>query len=224
MHDLTGDVMPYGNLAAHLETDLSIRGIRYHQDPSDAASTVEELAASYVRLVRAAQPRGPYRLLGYSIGGAIAYEMARRLRREGDEVALLGLVDTPNYAVDTTMLRALPYVAVRHILAWLRSMSLAYKTAFVSSNLRRRLEHGRLRELLLPQRQMRRMLLRYTPGRYDGRVLLLKASQRLFRLDDRLGWGDLVPDLEVVELPGGHISILAEGNARTVALHLERYL
>ena len=43
--------------------------------------------------MRAVQPEGPYHLCGWSMGGLIAYEMTRFLRRDGDEVAFLAVVD-----------------------------------------------------------------------------------------------------------------------------------
>jgi thioesterase domain-containing protein len=39
------------------------------------------------------QPNGPYNLIGYSFGGYIAYEMARRLEQLGEQVNLLGMLD-----------------------------------------------------------------------------------------------------------------------------------
>ncbi len=57
-------------------------------------ATVEAMAAEYLRAVKARQPDGPYNLCGYSFGGLVAFEMARRLRESGDEVALVGLFDT----------------------------------------------------------------------------------------------------------------------------------
>jgi amino acid adenylation domain-containing protein len=62
------------------------------EDPPHA--TVELMAAEYLREVKARQPDGPYYLCGYSFGGLVAFEMARRLRESGDEVALIGLFDT----------------------------------------------------------------------------------------------------------------------------------
>ena len=59
-----------------------------------AHKTVEAMAAEYLREVKARQPDGPYNLCGYSFGGLVAFEMARRLRESGDEVALVGLFDT----------------------------------------------------------------------------------------------------------------------------------
>jgi pimeloyl-ACP methyl ester carboxylesterase len=52
------------------------------------------MATRYLRVLRKVQPSGPYFLGGYSMGGIVAYEMARRLLAEGDKVGLLALLDT----------------------------------------------------------------------------------------------------------------------------------
>src|SRR5439155_490607 len=56
--------------------------------------TVEELADSYLAALRKVQPHGPYALGGWSFGGFVAFEMARRLRASGEEVAQPVLLDT----------------------------------------------------------------------------------------------------------------------------------
>jgi thioesterase domain-containing protein len=56
--------------------------------------TAGEVADQYLREVRAVQPHGPYRLLGWSYGGRIAHTMATRLQRDGEEVELLVLLDS----------------------------------------------------------------------------------------------------------------------------------
>ncbi|MGN6446078.1 AMP-binding protein [Amnibacterium sp.] len=55
-----------------------------------------------LRTIREQQPHGPYRLVGHSFGGMVALEVAHRLRAEGEEVALLGMIDTylPAHAMD----------------------------------------------------------------------------------------------------------------------------
>ncbi|MEU5051464.1 amino acid adenylation domain-containing protein [Streptomyces sp. NPDC021096] len=62
-------------------------------DPRDLPATVEETAALYVDRIREVQPDGPYHLVGWSVGGLIAHEMAVRLRAAGAEVALLAVLD-----------------------------------------------------------------------------------------------------------------------------------
>ena len=44
--------------------------------------------------MQALQPEGPYYLLGVSFGGGVAFEVARQLAEQGQETALLGLMDT----------------------------------------------------------------------------------------------------------------------------------
>lgn len=57
--------------------------------------TVEEMAALYLREVRTVQRDGPYLLGGYCFGGIVAFEMACQLRRDGEKVHFLGLVNAP---------------------------------------------------------------------------------------------------------------------------------
>jgi amino acid adenylation domain-containing protein len=54
-----------------------------------------ELADRFLRELRAEAPRGPYALVGDCVGGIVAFAMARRLRAEGEEIALLALLDAP---------------------------------------------------------------------------------------------------------------------------------
>jgi len=53
------------------------------------------MAAHYVKLAREVQPAGPYRLIGASFGGMLAYEMGRQLSLAGQAVPLCALLDTP---------------------------------------------------------------------------------------------------------------------------------
>jgi pimeloyl-ACP methyl ester carboxylesterase len=57
-------------------------------------ATIDAMAAHYAERIRVAQPRGPYRLLGTSFGGILAFEAARRLQADGETIALLAMVDT----------------------------------------------------------------------------------------------------------------------------------
>jgi acyl-coenzyme A synthetase/AMP-(fatty) acid ligase/thioesterase domain-containing protein len=56
--------------------------------------SVEAAATRFLQLLRIVQPRGPYILLGHSYGGLIALEVAHRLRAAGEQVELVGLLDT----------------------------------------------------------------------------------------------------------------------------------
>jgi thioesterase domain-containing protein/acyl carrier protein len=84
----------YSNLARHLGPDQPLYAFKSRGlDGLPEWPTVEEMAASYVADLRAQQPHGPYLLGGYCFGGIVAYEMARQLRQQGEEVSLLALIN-----------------------------------------------------------------------------------------------------------------------------------
>jgi thioesterase domain-containing protein len=78
---------------------LRAQGVAVHAlappAPGDAAPrTVEGAAARCVRMIRAVQPAGPYRLAGWSAGGVVAYEIATQLVGQDEPVEFLALLDT----------------------------------------------------------------------------------------------------------------------------------
>jgi thioesterase domain-containing protein len=96
VHDLAGTVFRYRDLAKHLGPDqpfygLAALGLDGAEEPLD---TIEALAGHYLTAVRAVQPQGPYFLGGWSMGGFVAFELAQQLRRQGQEVALVALLDS----------------------------------------------------------------------------------------------------------------------------------
>ncbi|CJB48339.1 polyketide synthase [Streptococcus pneumoniae] len=57
------------------------------------------MAADYLKHVREVQPHGPYRLLGWSLGGNVVHAMAAQLQNEGEEVELLVMLDSNMYRI-----------------------------------------------------------------------------------------------------------------------------
>ncbi|MET7383116.1 amino acid adenylation domain-containing protein [Streptomyces sp. NPDC005526] len=85
----------YSGLVPALERDrpvyaLQARGLT---GADRLPRNAEEMADDYLAHVRKVQPHGPYHLLGWSFGGLVAHLMATRLQAEGEEVALLALLD-----------------------------------------------------------------------------------------------------------------------------------
>lgn len=58
--------------------------------------TIARMARRYLRTMRRLQPHGPYWIIGHSLGAVVAYDVARRLRDAGEEIAYLGLLDPPD--------------------------------------------------------------------------------------------------------------------------------
>ncbi|AMO95404.1 amino acid adenylation domain protein [Collimonas fungivorans] len=94
IHEPSGEVLSYERLTRHIDEEIGIYGIRADRNAVSADSSNEALAASYVALIRQAQPDGPYRLAGWSAGGVLAYEVARQLLEQGQGVEFLGLIDS----------------------------------------------------------------------------------------------------------------------------------
>ncbi|MGW5223544.1 amino acid adenylation domain-containing protein [Nocardia niigatensis] len=96
IHPAIGLAWGYSGLVQHLDPDRPVRGLQSPalSDPAVRFDTLDELAARYVREIRSVQPHGPYHLLGYSLGGTIAHAMAVQLRRDGESVATLAMMDT----------------------------------------------------------------------------------------------------------------------------------
>jgi amino acid adenylation domain-containing protein len=96
VHGVGGDVYGFLELAKLLPSDQPSYGIQAVglDDKSARHVTVEDMAAHYVKEILSFQRDGPFYLAGYSMGGLIAFEMARQLHRLGQRVALLALLDS----------------------------------------------------------------------------------------------------------------------------------
>ena len=70
-------------------------------------STVKEMAAEDIELIRRVQPAGPYTLWGYSFGARVAFESAYQLEQSGESVAHLFLIapGSPRVKVDNELTR-----------------------------------------------------------------------------------------------------------------------
>lgn len=112
VHPYGGHTTGYIALARHLGPDQPVYGIQARGLQGEAAPlhSIEAMAQDYIGLVKARQPAGPYRLAGHSMGGCIAYEMARRLTQAGETVALLALFDSrAQNASDASLFRNSAY-------------------------------------------------------------------------------------------------------------------
>ncbi|MFF7385292.1 amino acid adenylation domain-containing protein [Streptomyces griseoluteus] len=90
-----GTAFCYLDLARSLPGDGPVHGLQsIGVEPGEQPLTsIAEIAAAHLATARAAQPEGPLRLVGWSFGGLVAYEMARQCADSGAEVELLALID-----------------------------------------------------------------------------------------------------------------------------------
>jgi thioesterase domain-containing protein/aryl carrier-like protein len=94
-HASGGHVWCYKELVQFIGQDQPFYGVQARQPEQGPVfhNQIEAMASDYVEAIRSVQPHGPYLLAGWSMGGVIAFEMARQLQAHGEEIAMLALMD-----------------------------------------------------------------------------------------------------------------------------------
>ncbi|CCE09366.1 hypothetical protein BRAS3843_3160054 [Bradyrhizobium sp. STM 3843] len=101
-----------------LPLDQPVYDLYFSKLSSDASfPTTEQLAIDFLRDIRKIQAHGPYQILGYSNAGLLAYEVARLLTEQGEEVTLLALIDTwhPEFVRNLPKPQLIKYRGMRYL-------------------------------------------------------------------------------------------------------------
>ena len=201
------------DLARHLGPDQPFYGL---QDTIENPIDVADLAGHYVEAIRTVQPQGPYLLGGVCSGGLIAYEMGCQLKYDGEEVALLAVVESYPSSQDLGT-----YVGAATALA--RS---ALRGA--GQQLRQVLRPGATEQgsyLRLKAKVLGNLwgTLRYAPPPYPGHLELYFTREGLdSALRPQASWRKLARGgVTVHEIPGSHDSITGANNAQIEAASME---
>jgi amino acid adenylation domain-containing protein len=237
VHPLVGWVVVYRRLAELLGAGHSFYGLQARGFDTDHEpfGTIEEMAFHYIDAIRSIQPRGPYRLGGWSFGGRVAFEMARQLAGQGERVILLALFDSsvpaggPSPSLDPEILDD-----AETLVAIARQVGLAASrdelAPFAPEERLRLLADRAVEARLLGEREagvtyLRRRLavynaniraaLAYEPGAYDGEITFLRAGERpqgeLQEQDPGRGWSRLsTRPVRVFPVPGNHQTLIRE--------------
>ncbi|HUI79246.1 MAG TPA: AMP-binding protein [Bryobacteraceae bacterium] len=196
-------------------------------------ATVEAMAAEYLREVKAWQPDGPYYLCGYSFGGVVAFEMARRLWESGDEVALVGLFDATMSPlrwplrswlaiVRGRLVRFAAGVIAAPINSW---PSAVWRTGrHVRKSLRCFFKSARTSVLKVAACGLIASA-RYRPGFFPGELTLFTPVEREPGLPSlQATWRKHACTLSIVETSGAHSTMFSGTNAESTAASLTRCL
>jgi amino acid adenylation domain-containing protein len=231
-HGMGGHVAVFMPLARALAQGrpvyaLQAQGLAPGQQPHDC---VEAMADLYGREIRETQPRGPYLLAGWSLGGLIALETARRIRAAGDEVPLVAMLDTylsqEDFATeeldDYSVLHWLaPYLKLS--LDELKSLPLDQQWERIAERAKTAKGAGAadIRRLAAACQAHLAAFARYQPRPYDGRVVLFRAEDNR-ETDSR--WDSFCTQVRVETVPGNHYSMLRKPHVQALADRLDRYL
>jgi thioesterase domain-containing protein/acyl carrier protein len=211
-------------LADRLGPNRPVYAIDPHRFAAGApVPSIEAMAADNVALVRRIAPHGPYLLGGYCSGGLVAFEMARRLRADGERVANVILLDVP----------AAPAAPMRHVAQWIEDVgvalhlerrhgrrlvgalaSLLHRAARLAASeakfrfITRRLIEGPSNGQVLDP--WFRLTEAYVPRPHDGPLaILLSAAEESPGAAGR-GWPALASHAEVRGLPGTHTTCITD--------------
>ncbi|MEO1369463.1 MAG: thioesterase domain-containing protein, partial [Acidobacteriota bacterium] len=240
VHGLGGEVGWFYGLANFLDESVPLYGL---QAPPEAFDQIDAMARRYLDEVRSVQPRGPYRIGGYCIGGGVAYEMARQLEAGGESVSMLALIDSVPQAHIVDQQAAVPLAGRVKRLLQKDPREMVRSTRDFAAQAARRLRtkldaDGESRAMELddvldmttlprvyhePSRRHFRAMRDYRPGPFGGDAWLLRTADPRFGED--FGWGELVGgELRVERVPGRHVDVLKEPHVQVVASKLSRAL
>ena len=222
------ELVVYAGLARYMDARRPFFGLRAHgiDELVEPHETVEEMAAEYNREIRRIQPDGPYTIGGSCVAGVVALEMAQQLRRDGQEVRTLILIDS-------------------FIPRWSRFMRNEI-VRFWSVHVRRDLQQARTGGLLNVAREWRRRVVNpspeeqigyrqirimrtylarltsYAPKPYLGPMVLLRAANT--NAEEAGRWRSIAAGrFEMHEIPGDHYTHLRD-YAKATATRLEECL
>ncbi|SHF40806.1 non-ribosomal peptide synthase domain TIGR01720/amino acid adenylation domain-containing protein [Seinonella peptonophila] len=96
IHPQGGGILSFAPLVSLLASELPVYGLQSigYEGEEPPLATIEMMAERYCENIRTIQPKGPYRLLGWSFGGCLAVEMARYMESVGEEIEWVGLIDS----------------------------------------------------------------------------------------------------------------------------------
>ncbi len=242
----------YYNLARRIGLDRPFVGIPLLEPEGDDPApvrTLNEIAVDYVRLIREAQPRGPYILCGLCVAGALAYECAQQLTQAGESVPLLILSDiwVPGYLAAFPPLKKLTYHfnyrlhTLRHRIGLLRSGKLSLSEVLSTFTLVRKSRildlaaavglidgaqlakkvMGRDNWLFLLSLEQARNAYKIKPTSSD--VMILQSDEIVTDFaDPAIGWTNLVKgQFFIHRIPGWHEEMFQDEGAQTIADRLK---
>ncbi|MEM7586019.1 MAG: amino acid adenylation domain-containing protein, partial [Acidobacteriota bacterium] len=237
VHAVGGNVFSYVALAQQLP-DRPFYGLQAAGLDGEADLDVEAMARRYVSAMRAVQPVGPYLLGGWSMGGVVAFEMARQLQEQGERTGLVVLLDSfapalasrPHDEVTllATFAQDLGLPSTELTLPrrrwWQRPRPVAteplleqlWTAARRSGRAPEEVGRERLAELYELFKLNSQALAAHRVRPFAGPTALVRAAERNGRQQSRSkdpahGWGPFADGgLEIHETPGTHFSMVRE--------------
>ncbi|MGH2770856.1 MAG: thioesterase domain-containing protein, partial [Actinomycetota bacterium] len=221
VHPVGAGVSCYLDLAESLREQAPIVGLQPLL--GEVPSTIEAMATQYLEAILSFRPRGPYRLGGWSLGGLIAFEMARQFEDRGLDVDALVIIDIspPGLASGASEGRPEKW-SVSEL-----SGDLLHDFLAEVGLLETRLSDENLAVLERLVKAQRKAVETYVPGAYNGSAMLFVAQLSVDgggvapRTAGHDAWRHLIRG-EILEhtIAADHFTIVRGANARLIAKYL----
>jgi len=211
LHGIGSSVVDLVPLVRRMPVDQPIYGLEALGNDGKPAplDRLEDMAQSFVTAIREIQPHGPYFLIGYSLGGLVALEIAQQLKAKDQEIALLVMLDS---YPDRRYLSFPQYARLLLQLAEKRVSGQTNPTAARKGRLIQTADsppNSLVRALQRTKDAHYRALRSYRPRFYDGEVTFVRAAlPSRFPADPVPVWSPLIHKLNVETVPGEHVSML----------------
>jgi acetoacetyl-CoA synthetase len=238
-HGLGGSVMEFFELVKNIETNHAIFGLQAIAETGADVEfeRIEDMAEFYADAIQRQQPHGPYLLMGYSLGGLMAFEIAQRLSKLGKKIRLLILLDAyPHESFLGFGLRARQVARLsKYHASIVKRLPMRTSLRYLLSSSERVLHAARgeaesfIRRPYIGHMQAARdkayqALTRYQPRRYSGKIKFVRAAvASVFPSDPAAVWTPWVKHFEVETAPGDHYGMISP-YADRLGLLISRYL
>ncbi|MDF5734350.1 MULTISPECIES: non-ribosomal peptide synthetase [unclassified Nostoc] len=238
IHGLGGEVLCFRELALHLGSEQPFYGLQPQglDGKQPFHTRVEDMATHYIQEIQTLQPNGPYFLGGYSFGGVVAFEMARQLQEQGEQVGILVMLDScrRGYSWRASFLKRL-FLHLNNIVQqgpsylWQKAMKWSYwRKQHFQNRYNRYVEQ--VLDFPVTDKHLKiidantQAISQYLFSPYLGQLILLRTEDKNrdeaigTEYDPQFGWGELVPfGLDIHYLPGSHLDLLKEPNVQVLA-------
>jgi thioesterase domain-containing protein/aryl carrier-like protein len=243
-HGLGGTALDFFQLVKYIQTESPIYGMQAKgtdgvDEPFDR---IEDLAQFHLDAIKEVQPRGPYFLIGYSLGGLVTLEMAQRLTKNGEKVALLAMLETYPHSrflslkervrlgtrLATQRATTVGKLPIRDALSYIirPSERRLYVSRDASGGAPSQIPVGASHTPAMQRARERayRSLTRYRPRFYDGAIKFARAEVLTDFPDDPAAvWSGLTRSFHSETVPGDHLGILGT-HFESLATVVSRYL
>lgn len=243
-HGLGGNAMDFFQVVKHIQSGHPIYGIQAKgiDGVDEAFDRIEDMAQFYLDAIKDVQPKGPYFLVGYSLGGLVMLEMAQCLSENGEKVALLAMLDSYPHSRHLSIGQRVHLAArlAKHHASTIAQLPMGKSFAYIVHSSERDLYSSQARNGSARNRSpigvtlapiMQRMsdraylaLRRYRPRLYKGKIKFVRAEiVSLFPPDPAAVWANLVDKIEIETVAGDHLGIITD-HFESLAAVLSRFL